>query len=137
MNNSLQELQKLYEDYIVLAYAVQVQSPYGASFMSSQKDPRLDPCHSAFYEAVGAILTRFVEKPDGDPEPLLHWMLQAPEVNKEQIAYWYLVAALNHAKLLIPLLSSQQRKNICNWYSQMIPKRQRYPIQEKILRLLK
>ena len=137
MNNSLRELQKLYEDYIVQAYAVQARSPYGASIFSSQKDPRLDPCHSAFYEAVGAILARFAGRPDSDPESLLRWMLQAPEMNKEQIAYWYLVAALNHAKLLIPLLSSEQRKNVCSWYSQVVPKRQRYPIQEEILRLVK
>lgn len=136
MNNTFFHLQQLYQDYIAQAHTVRIKAPFAAGFFTPHKDPRLHPCHDAFYEAVGKLIARFAEQPDGDPEELLRWILEAPESHKGQEAYWYLIAAQNHARTLIPLLCDDVRKSTAIWYSQLVPRRKRYPVQEEILRLL-
>lgn len=136
MNNALAKLQQLYRDYISDAQTVRIQAPFAAGLVSPHKDPKLHPCHEAFYEAAGALVAQFAAQKDENPEQMLRWILEAPELHRDQEAYWYLIAAQNHAKLLIPLLRDDSRHRMGIWFSQLVPKRLRYPIQEEIAALL-
>lgn len=136
MSEQLEQLKKLYEDYIQQARLITSQAPYGAGLFSSHADPKNHPCHTSFYEAAGKQIAQFAAQPDGSAEDILLWILQEPESCKGEPAYWYLIAALNHAKLMIPLLTAAERSRVHTWYSQFIPQNRRYPVQDEILKLL-
>lgn len=136
MSNALHQLQQLYKDYISQAYTARVKAPFAAGFLSSHKDPGLHPCHEAFYNAAGDLITQYTVQPDDEPEQLLRWILQTPESYTDHEAYWYLIAVQTHAKQLIPLLPEAVRHSIGTWYASLAPKRKRFPVQDEILHLL-
>ena len=135
MRVQLTQLQTLYTDYIRQCRQVSMDAPYAAGILSTGKDPRNHPCHEAFYEAVGQMVTRFSRQTE-DPEPIIRYMLEIPYFYANEDACWYLFAAQSHAKLLIPLLNRDARASIASWFSRLVPKQHRLPVQEEILNLL-
>lgn len=132
----LTRLQARYEAYIRQCRQVAIDAPYGAGLLSSGKDPRNHPCHDAFYEEVGQMIADF-SRQDADPEPVIRYMLEIPYFYANEDACWYLFGVQNHVMPLIPLLSRDARRAIGDWFSRLVPRRQRLPVQEEILSLLK
>lgn len=136
MNRQMTQLQTLYKDYIQQCRKVSIEAPYGAGIISSGKDPRNHPCHDAFYNAVETIVTQAAADHAAELEQMVRWMLEVPYFYANEDACWYLLAAQNHVKLLIPKLEKEARKQTGLWYSRLVPKRERLPVQEEILKLL-
>lgn len=133
MQQQLTRLKALYSDYVNQSREIRRKAPFGAGLFSPQKDPRNHPCHDQFYDAVGALL---LQLPEADPTEVVRWMLEAPLAHPDEDAYWYLLAAQGHARPLIPRMAPAARRELGAWFAQAVPKRERLPIQEEILKLL-
>lgn len=131
----LTRLQALYADYIQQCRQISIDAPYGASLLGSGKDPRNHPCHEAFFEAVGQLVTE-ISRASEDPEPIIRYMLEIPYFYANEDACWYLFAAQSHTKALIPLLTDPARAAVGGWFSRLVPQNQRLPVQQEILSLL-
>ena len=83
-------------------------------------------------ERLVALWTRL----PGNPEPIIRYMLETPYFYAHEDACWYLLAAQNHAKILIPMLDAPSRAALGDWFSQLVPRTQRLPAQEEILEML-
>lgn len=137
MREHMTQLQALYDGYIRQCREINIGSSYGAGLFSSGKDPRNHPCHDAFYEAVGKLVSRWVQDPPADPVQIVRYMLETPYFYANEDACWYLFAVQNHVKPLIPLLSRADRDALADWFSRIAPAKRRVPVQEEILNLLK
>lgn len=136
MSQRMTELQILYNDYIQQCRRVCIEAPYGAGIFSSGKDPRNHPCHTEFYDAVEAMVTQAAQDASTETEQMIRWMLEVPYFYANEDACWYLLAAQTHVKLLISRLTKDEKEQTGVWFSKLVPKRHRLPVQEEILRML-
>lgn len=136
MREQLNQLQSLYTDYIQQCRQVCISAPYGAGVFSPGKDPRSHPCHDTFYHAVGQLISGWTQNPPEETEQIIRYMLETPYFYANEDACWFLLAAQNHAKPLIPLLDRDAKASVADWFSRLVPKKHRLPVQEEILKLL-
>lgn len=136
MDEQMKRLQALYADYINQCRKASMEAPYAAGILSPGKDPRNHPCHAAFFDAVGDLIGQIVRENTGEPVQMVRWMLEEPYFYANEEACWYLLAAQAHVKRLIPLLGRESKREIRLWFNRLVPKNQRLPVQEEILRLL-
>lgn len=135
----LMELKEIYRQY-VLDYA-QVRrkaTPMDGLFGMGQ-DPRKDPCHMRFYEAVEQWVAAFAaERPEGEQAYLVvHWILAAPAEHTGKAVYWFMFAAHGLCRELIPLLSPAQCAELRMLYDENYPRRDRMPLQKEVYKLLR
>ena len=135
MQQPLTQLQALYTGYIQQCRRLSINAPYGAGILSPARDPRHHPCHREFYDAVGQLISGWVLNPPEEVEQIIRYMLETPYFYANEDSCWYLFAVQSHAKLLIPLLDRDSSVSVCDWFSRLVPKTQRLPVQEEILNL--
>ena len=136
MQTQAKQLEQLYLDYIHQCRKLSADEPFGARLLSSGRDSRNHPCHQAFYDDTEHLLRRFLEQGLEDSPYLVRWMLEAPYLYAGEDARWYLLAAQKHSMLLIPHLDAPAKKQISQWYSHLVSRRQRLPIQDEIAKML-
>ena len=136
MKTQAKQLEQLYLDYIHQCRKISAGEPYGARLLSTGRDSRNHPCHQNFCDAVENLLRQFLDQGLEDGAYLVRWMLEAPFLYAGEDARWYLLAVQKHTLLLIPGLDASSKKQISQWYSTLVPKRQRLPIQDEIGKML-
>lgn len=136
----LSQLKQIYRDYEnALAQAHKKSSIFAGLFgQGSFDDPRSAPCNRAFYEKTGAWVAAFAaSQPDKESAfEACCFLLEAAKQNEKQRTYWYYLVSQGYAKLLIPLLDTQQRCHLAQLYEKMYPRRQRLKLQEEIYQML-
>ena len=110
----------------------------GDGVLGMGRDPRRDPCHMAFYEEVGETVARFqaTEPEAGEVVQAVRFLLTLGQGDRRPLVRPMLEAAQGHALPLIPLLEPGQAEELAHWYGASYPRRQRLPIQERVLRAL-
>lgn len=134
----LERLKELYEKYEkayeeVLKKASPIDGLFGIG-----EDPRKDPCHMCFYEGVEQWVTGFLaDSPDRERAyQASYWILSAAAEYAGEPVYWFMFAAHEHCRKLIPLLSQAQCAELRKLYDDRYPRRERMPLQKQIYDLL-
>lgn len=136
---TLEQLYNLFETYKQKAKTVRSKASRFAGAFSLGDDPRLHGCHEQFYEDVGLWAEEFVK---GNPSPeeiseAAHWLLETAPKYRDEDVYWYLYAIHAHAKMLIPLLTEQDCRQLRKMYDDTYPVLDRLPTQKEVYQLLK
>lgn len=136
----MDRLKTIYDTYIEKAVAVRRKASPMAGIFGLGDDPRKHPCHEDFYEAVAQWVQEF-EAARPDPAVSLaavRYILEAPlahEDNKD--VYWFMYAAHGLTLNLIPRLTGEDCRVLFDWYDASFPKRNRFPVQQQVWKLLK
>lgn len=135
----MHELQTIYDTYVRQLEKVIKDAPALAGLWGWGDDPKKDPCHTAFYEAVEQYLTRFLASEPTAEEafPVVRFVLCTPVEYKDQEAYWYMYAAQGLCGGLVDRLSGAQCAQLRDFYDENYPRRDRMPVQEKLYKQLK
>lgn len=135
----LTSLQELYTNYDETVVAIRKKARMFDGFFGLGKDPKKDPCHEAFYTAVGTWMEQFVASAPAQEDVLQAGMFLVEEpvrfYSKE--CYWFMFAAQGHMKALIPLMDKTTCKTIHDRISGLYKKYERMPLQNDLLKLLK
>lgn len=134
----LENLQALYTNYAETVKEIRKKAKPFDGFLGFGNDPRKDPCHEAFYEAVAQWAEGFAAQ-QPQQEALLtaaFFLLEEPLRYREQECYWYMFAAHAHLKPLIPLLTRENARCVQARFEELYPKRERMPLQKELLKLL-
>ena len=109
----------------------------GDGVLGFGRDPRRDPCHMAFYRAVGETVARCAEGLDAAAAfRAVQFLLSMTQEKRHMLVRPMMEAAQGHALPLIPLLEPGQAAELARWYASRYPRRQRLPVQDKVLRAL-
>ena len=110
----------------------------GDGLLGLGRDPKRDPCHMAFYEAVGETVARFAGEELAAEEAFqaARFLLSLTQVERRNLVRPMMEAVQGHALPLIPLLEPGQAEELAHWYGAHYPKRQRLPVQDKVMRAL-
>ena len=136
----LQTLKNRYNRYIEEAQEARQKAGLCDGLFGMGNDPRRHPCHESFYKAVESWVSGFLGGKPGEAEcaEAAEWILKAADVHREnQDVYWYMYAAQTHALPVIEKLTREDAKLLLQWYDRAYPARDRMPLQDQIVRVLK
>ena len=134
------QLIEIYEKYLQKAVQVRSKASPFAGIFGLGDDPRKHPCHEMFYEHVQDWVREFeASQPDGVATlEAVRYILEAPLAHEDnQDVYWFLYAAHGLTLELIPRLSNADCRALFEWYDSRFPKRNRFPVQQQVWKLLK
>lgn len=135
----LQQLEEIYQEYEEKLEEAEKGAGLLSGAFGMGDDPRKDACNQAFYEKLGGWAREFR---DGQPEPRevaqgVDFILEYPFRHRESGTYWFAYAAQQHAMELIPLLEKQAAGALAERFARLYPKRERLPVQRRILEMLR
>ena len=134
------QLKKLTEDYISATDALLANRRFGEGMFGMPDSARSSPVHMEFFNAVEAAVKEYVS---GTPqaeitdEAVRFLLTASEEIPCNNLASWMLIAVQNHALPLIPLMSEDKRAEMYVWFNEHVPRLQRMPVQQKIIKALK
>lgn len=134
----LTSLEVIYTTYDETLTAVRKKARLFDGFLGLGKDPRKDPCHEVFYEAVGAWVAEFAatEPAQADLLAVALFLVEYPLQYRDKECYWFMFAAHGHLKPLIPLMSKENCKTVGDRLAECYKKPDRMPLQKELLKLL-
>lgn len=132
----IQQLKERYARYEQEAQAVRQKAAPLAGLWGWGDDPRNDPCHSRFYDEVGALAGELAQAEEAVVFEAVRWLLSAPEHCECADAQWFEYAAQGHCRALIPRLSREHRALLLEYFDAQYPKRERLPVQAEIGKFL-
>ena len=134
----LTSLEAIYTTYEETLTAVRKKTRMFDGFLGLGKDPRKDPCHEVFYEAVGAWVAEFVAANPAQEEVLAValFLVEKPREYFGRECYWFMFAAHGHMKPLIPLLNKENCKTVGDRLAACYKKPDRMPLQKELLKTL-
>lgn len=132
-------LQEIYTNYDETLTKVRKSTKLFDGFLGLGKDPRKDPCHQVFYDAVGAWVEEFIAAGHTQEEVLAvaMFLVEEPVRFYSKECYWFMFAAQGHMKPLIPLLNKENCKAVGDRISGLYKKYERMPLQNDLLKMLK
>ena len=135
----LTSLEAIYTNYRQTLLEVRKKAKLFDGFFGLGKDPKKDPCHEAFYEAVGAWVADFVatEPSQGDILAVSEFLVRHPLQYRDKECYWFMFAAHGHLKPLIPLMDKATSLAVHNCLETSYGKADRMPLQKELLKTLK
>lgn len=136
--SALNELSAIYTKYEQTMNEVCIKTSPLARAFGFGMTPRNHPCNTEFYEGVSAWVSSFLASDpcEQDIYAATRYILAAAAEGQNNDAYWYMYAAQNHAKELIPLLTPDHRKLLRSYYDDHYPKADLLPAQKEIYGLL-
>jgi len=137
---ALAQLTELYDEYVAKCEKLEQEKKPFAGVLGLTKGPADDPCHERFAQDVGALLERFRAGEPGSEETreLLRFCYEAPVRHPEpRCAYWMLLAVHALGLDLIERLDAGDAAELYAWYDAAFPRRQRVPVQKKLIERLK
>lgn len=110
----------------------------GDGVLGFGRDPKRDPCHMDFYQAVGETVARFAGEELEAEEAFqgVRFLLSMTQEERHMLVRPMMEAAQGHALPLIPLLEPGRAEELAHWYVAHYPKRQRLPIQNRVMQAL-
>ena len=110
----------------------------GDGLLGFGRDPKRDPCHMEFYEAVGEAVGRMVQEglnPAEAEDTVRFWSpCSGGAVFRPDPAMRE--AVQGHARTLVPLLEPETARELAAWYNKTYPRRRRLPVQNQLLKEL-
>lgn len=134
----LTSLEEIYTTYDETLTKVRKNTRMFDGFLGLGKDPRKDPCHQVFYDAVGAWVADFTAAEHTQEETLAValFLVEKPVPYREKECYWFMFAAQGHMKPIIPLLSKESCKTVHDRLEACYKKYDRMPLQKELLKIL-
>ena len=135
----LRKLEEIYVRYEEEVAAVYRKARPADGLFGWGEDPKKDPCHMRFYEAVEAWKTAFsAELPDQETVfRAVKFLLETPEKYRNNHCFWFMLAAQGFSRELIPHLNREQCAALLVFYDGAYPRRERLPVQKEVYKLLK
>lgn len=134
------EIQTLYLQYLADAASAEKKQKLTDGMFGFGKKAADDPCHSAFYDALKALLETYAgEQPDSaDVREVLSFIYQEPLQHREPPSiYWMLIAAHGLTGSLTALLTAEDAAVLYQAYAKNYRCWERLPVQKDIYRKLK
>ena len=121
---AVKTLQACMEQYNAAMRKVVDRLKPGDGLLGFGRDPKRDPCHMEFYEAVGEAVGRMVQ--GGLAQEDRYITLTQPMREAVQ----------GHVRLLVPFLEPEAAREMSVWYGKAYPRRRRLPVQSQLFQEL-
>ena len=134
------DIRALYDAYIAKAEQLERDKKPGEGLFGLSSGPKDHPCHEQFGNDLQALLADIAaERPaSGEAREMLLYIYSAPLDHKWPLTvYWMLQAVQGLTLELIPLLTAQDAKALCDAYAKTYRRWERLPAQVKALDALK
>ena len=134
----LTQLKTLFTDYDAAVRAVRKKARAFDGILGLGKDPRKDPCHEQFYNAVGKWTEDFLatEPSQEDLKAAALFLIEEPKNYEGKECFWFMFAAQGHIKPMIGAMSPENRQAVKASLEATYKKRERMPLQKELLKLL-
>ena len=109
----------------------------GDGLLGFGRDPKRDPCHMEFYEAVGEAVGRMVQaglSPAQAEEAVRYLLTLYQEERYHSLTGPMREAVQGHARALVPLLEPSAARALALWYGKVYPRHRRLPVQNQLLK---
>lgn len=134
----MEQLKAIYEDYAQKALDVRKQARLFDGVMGFGDDPKKDPCHMAFYEAVKAWTEAFAATgPTAEAaRDAISFLIETPAHNRERECYWFMYACMVFMEPLIPYLNNTYAKELAKRMNFLFPRYDRMPAHQAVYKKL-
>lgn len=136
---AVKTLQACMEQYNAAMRKVVDRLKPGDGLLGFGRDPKRDPCHMEFYEAVGEAVGRMVQGglSSGEAaEAAWFLMMLAQEDRYITLTQPMREAVQGHVRLLVPFLEPETAREMSVWYGKAYPRRRRLPVQSQLFQEL-
>ena len=109
----------------------------GDGLLGFGRDPKRDPCHMEFYEAVGEAVGRMIQaglSPAQAEEAVRYLLTLYQEERYHSLTGPMREAVQGHARVLVPLLEPSAARELALWYGKVYPRHRRLPVQNQLLK---
>ncbi|OUN20332.1 hypothetical protein [Pseudoflavonifractor sp. An85] len=131
----MEELQRLYEDYLDLVAQLQRdRKPFEGAF-GLGGGPAAHPCHQQFAKDVEQAMARVPE--EQRLQAIEYIFQQALDHKGDPLVYWMFMAVHGATLPYLKGLTSQQARDLQWWYEKAYPRSERMPCQKRVLSTLK
>ena len=133
------ELKDIYETYLQKVSKVMENASTFDGVWGWGDDPRKNPCHMKFYEAVEDHLKQLLAQQAGEETlyAAADWIIRSASDHKGTAAYWYMFAAHGLCLDLVPLLTPAHCAALRDFYDTHYSKLDRMPVQKDLYKRLK
>ncbi len=134
-----EELREILREYAEAVERVEGSRRPFDGVLGLGRRPSDDPCHGVLEEKTAALMQRAAETAmsPADTDALVSALLRAGKTCAgPEYARLALIAAQRHALPLIAGMSPEGRRELLAWYEASYPKRERFPVQKKLLEAL-
>lgn len=135
-----EKLIQLTKDYIAETDELIANRRPGEGLFGFPDSAKNAPCHMQYYNNMETAVRELAgEEPDSSTaEQLVRFLLTAEDAFPcSQLSSWTLLAVQRLALPLIPYLSQETKKELCVWFGKKVPRLQRMPVQQEIIKALK
>ena len=134
----MEQLKALYEDYAQKALEVRKRARLFDGVMGFGEDPKKDPCHMAFYEAVKEWAEAFAatEPSPEEANEAISFFIETPAHNRERECYWFMYANMVFIEKLIPYLNNIYAKALAKRMNFLFPRYDRMPAHQAVFKKL-
>lgn len=139
MAKYFEEIQEIYGDYLEKTIQLDRNRKLGEGIFGSA-GPKTDPCHGVFADSVktGLDAAAREEISSAEAREILEYIFKAPvEQQKNQLAYWMLLAVHGAALNLAERLDASDAEPLLELYLRLYPKYQWLPVQKQLVGILK
>ena len=135
MNESVALIQACMERYQNAMDRVAANLRPGDGILGFGNDPRRSPYHMDFYNEVGELAGRLArgEWPAEQAGETVEFLLTMGKNYGSRLTLPMMEAAQGHVLPLVPLLACDQAEQLARSYAARYPRRERLPIQDKVL----
>lgn len=138
--NAINEIQAHNRRYFSTVDHLMKNLKLGDGLFGLGNDPKKDPCHMAYYEAIAATLSHVESQPlaEGELDEIVSCVLRMDKEHAQQseMVRLMLQAVQGLTLPLIPRLSRDCAQELGDWYAHAYPRQSRMPNQSKVLRAL-
>ncbi len=134
----LTQLKTIFTDYDAAVRDVRKKARAFDGILGLGKDPRKDPCHEQFYNAVGKWTEDFLatEPSQEDLKAAALFLIEEPKNYEGKECFWFMFAAQGHIKPMIGTMCPETSQMIKASLEAAYKKRDRMPLQKELLKLL-
>lgn len=134
---AVQTLLGCMEEYDQAMGKVAAQLRPGDGLLGFGRDPKRDPCHMAFYEAVGEAVGQMAREglPPREAEEAVRFLLELfLSENYNALTRPMREAVQGHARTLVPFLDPAAARELADWYGRQYPRHRRLPVQSQLFK---
>ena len=133
------ELREIYETYTQTVAKVMANASAFDGIWGWGDDPKKNPCHMEFYEAVEQYLRRLLESQPSETAlfEAADWIIRTAADHRGAATYWYMFAVHGLCRDLVPLLTPEHCASLRDFYDDQYPRFDRMPVQKELYKSLK
>ena len=133
------ELREIYETYTQTVAKIMANASAFDGIWGWGDDPKKNPCHMEFYEAVEQYLRRLLESQPSETAlfEAADWIIRTAADHRGTATYWYMFAVHGLCRDLVPLLTPEHCASLRDFYDDQYPRFDRMPVQKELYKSLK